>query len=172
MRMITSLLILCLSMIGHTQGAVDPVSKVDSEESYCKVPYVDKKDGSAGVYRGQCAGGKPHGSGRVSYHNGDTIVGTFKNGVLDGAGTYTSSNGNVYEGTWMDGKRHGNGTFIWARGSRYVGEWTMDKKHGNGVYTWANGNRFEGEFRNDKRYNGKYYTSNGRVYKCRLGQCK
>lgn len=173
MKKIIGLLCCVLPMIAHALGGVDLASEVGLDDLYyCKVPYLDGNNGSAGVYRGQCLNDMPHGSGKISYNNGDTIIGAFKNGVLAGLGTYRSAGGNVYEGSWLDGKRHGSGTFKWARGSHYVGEWMQDKKNGRGTYTWSNGNRFEGEFRNDKRYNGKYYTSNGHVYKCRSGKCK
>ena len=163
-------LLFFISSMAHAVDSADTLSSTDSD--YCKVPYIDKFDGSSGTYRGQCDNGKPHGSGTITFYNGDKLVGNFNSGILEGSGTYTSVEGNVYEGEWVKGKRHGRGTFTWAQGSTYVGEWLDDKRHGQGVFTWANGNRFKGEFRDNKRYNGKYYTSNGGVYVCRMGQCK
>lgn len=158
-----------ISSMAH---AVDSQELAAKNLDYCKVSYTDNYDGTAGTYRGQCMGKVPHGSGQVNFYNGDKLTGTFERGELVGEVTITSSDGNVYQGTYQDGKRHGSGTFTWARGSRYEGEWIDDKRHGKGVFTWANGNRFEGEFRDNKQYNGKYFTSNGHIYKCRLGQCK
>jgi hypothetical protein len=150
---------------------------IDNEASsadldYCKVSYTNKADGSTGTYGGQCKNNVPHGSGVVTFYNGDKLSGEFVQGDLSGEGVFEAVSGDNYKGGWDDGKRNGQGTYHWARGSSYVGEWLDDKRHGDGVFTWSNGNRFEGEFRDNKRYNGKYYTSNGRVYKCRLGQCK
>lgn len=158
-----------ISSMAH---AVDSADSMSANLDYCKVPFTDKTDGNNGTYRGQCLDDKPQGSGTVKFYNGAKLAGMFKNGSLVGNGVYTSSAGDIYKGAWQQGKRHGQGTFTWARGSSYVGEWIDDKRHGKGVFTWSNGNRFEGEFRDNKRFNGKYYTSTGRVYKCRLGQCK
>ena len=165
----TVTLVFFISSMAHAVDSTDAMS-VDLE--YCKVPYTDTMDGISGTYRGQCKNGKPNGSGSVDFFNGSRLAGTFKKGALAGNGVYTSADGNIYEGGWQEGKRHGQGTFTWARGSSYAGEWIDDKRHGKGVFKWSNGNRFEGEFRDNKRYNGKYYTSTGRVYNCRLGQCK
>ncbi|MEE8057683.1 MAG: hypothetical protein V3T17_07610 [Pseudomonadales bacterium] len=162
-------LLFFISSLAH---AVDSIDAVSINADYCKVPYIDKMDGRLGTYRGQCNDEKPHGSGTVTYHNGDKLAGVFKGGVLEGNGTHILSDGSHYKGGWENGQRHGWGAYTWARGSSYIGEWVDDKRHGKGVFTWSNGNRFEGEFRNNKRYNGKYYTRNGRVYKCRLGQCR
>ncbi len=161
-----------LFFIPSMAHAVDSANSISPDENYCKVPYVDKFDGSSGTYRGQCENETPHGSGTVTFYNGDKLAGSFKYGALHGVGTYTTSDGSTYQGGWQKGKRHGQGTYTWAQGSSYVGEWSDDKRHGQGVFTWANGNRFKGEFRDNKRYNGKYFTSKGGVYNCRLGQCK
>jgi hypothetical protein len=158
-----------VSSMAHAVGSSD---KLGSELDYCKVSYVEKTGGSNGTYRGQCENDKPHGPGTVTFYNGDKLTGTFINGVFGGNGVRSSADGNIYEGGWQKGKRHGQGKYTWAQGSSYVGEWIDDKRHGKGVFKWSNGNRFEGEFRDNKRFNGKYYTSTGRVYKCRLGQCK
>lgn len=161
-----------ITSMAHAVDSLAAKSNSASNLDYCKVPYVDEISGKSGTYRGQCKNEQPSGSGTVTLYNGDKLVGHFENGTLSGEGTYTAADGSVYKGDWENGKRHGQGTYTWARGSTYVGEWTDDKRHGKGIFTWSNGNRFEGEFRNNKRYNGKYFTSNGRVYKCHLGQCK
>jgi hypothetical protein len=168
MKIKVALLFFMSSMV----HAVDSVNTASVELEYCKVPYIDKVDGSSGTYRGQCSNEKPHGAGTITFYNGAKLAGMFTHGALNGAGTHTSSDGSVYQGGWEKGKRHGQGTYTWAHGSSYVGEWIDDKRHGKGTFIWSNGNRFEGEFRDNKQYNGKYYTSSGRVYSCRLGQCK
>ena len=155
--------------LAHVLPATASASQPESNE-YCKVDFFSGSD--VGVYKGQCVEDIPFGSGVVEFYNGDMMEGKFKNGQLEGEAIMKAANGNTYNGEVVNGKRHGNGTFTWARGSNYVGEWVDDKRHGNGTFTWANGNRFEGEFRDNKRYNGMYYTSNGRVMKCRMGQCR
>lgn len=174
MKYITASAVLCF--VSSMANAVDSTNTLNnlasSDLNYCKVPYVDSVDGSSGTYRGHCENEIPHGEGTVTFYDGDKLTGSFSNGQIKGDITLVSSDGNTYKGAWGEGKRNGYGTFTWARGSSYEGEWLDDKRHGQGIFTWSNGNRFEGEFRDNKRYNGKYYTSNGRVYKCRLGQCR
>ena len=167
-------LVFMTSSIGFSLNsqAVESSSASSADIDYCKVAYVDQVEDREGIYRGQCKNNKPNGVGTVSFYNGSKLAGTFADGQFAGEGTYTSASGDVYKGDWQHGKRHGQGTYTWAQGSQYEGEWIDDKREGQGVFTWANGNRFEGEFRDNKRYNGKYYTSTGRIYKCRLGQCR
>lgn len=172
MNIIAAVRVATLSLlVSSTAFAVDSSIALESELEYCKASYSDI-DGQSGTYKGQCLSDLPHGSGVVTFYNGDTLSGTFTEGVITGNGMYTSADGSIYEGSWQEGMRHGQGTYTWARGSSYVGEWTDDKRHGKGIFKWSNGNRFEGEFRDNKRYSGVYYTSSGRVYKCRSGQCK
>jgi hypothetical protein len=166
----TALIIFLIASVAQAASAADSVQV--QENDFCKVSYTDQDDGDAGTYLGECLKETPNGRGEVSYYNGDSLQGDFKNGIVDGAGTYRSSGGNRYEGGFQEGKRHGKGVYTWAQGSTYSGQWTDDERHGSGVFTWSNGNRFEGEFRNNKRYNGTYITGSGRVYKCRLGQCR
>jgi hypothetical protein len=150
--------------------AADSVDSMVSTESYCIADYADAK--GDGAYKGPCENGLPQGSGEVTYRDGARLNAAFVAGKAGGEVVYHAADGSVYEGSWQQGKRHGQGTYTWAQGSRYEGEWSDDRRHGEGVYSWFNGNRFVGNFKNNKRYNGSYYTSNGHVYKCRLGRCK
>lgn len=172
MRLLT--LSILLSATSLTQAAVDSSAKVSEiemgDKGYCKIPYT--ADGETGTYLGQCLNNLPHGDGAVSFRDGSVLKGSFTAGVLNGDGELKSSDGSIYKGDWQDGKRHGQGTYTWAQGSSYTGEWVDDKRHGKGTFVWSNGSRFVGEFRDNKRYNGRYFTSSGRVYRCRLGQCK
>lgn len=162
--------VIAFFLISSVANANNTAVSDAAAEEYCKVKYSDNT--GTGVYRGQCKSEKPDGHGTVTFYNGDKITGTFSNGIISGEGVYRSANGNTYEGQWLEGRRHGQGVYKWAKGSTYEGEWVDDKRHGEGVFVWANGNRFVGKFRDNKRFNGNYYTSNGYVYKCRLGQCK
>jgi hypothetical protein len=54
--------------------------------------------------------------------DGDTYVGSFKNGVPHGKGTYTYSDGATYVGGFLNGKESGEGVFnCWVHGATYVG---------------------------------------------------
>jgi hypothetical protein len=155
--------------------AFDAMAAASTTAETCKVA-VERVGESmpAGVYQGQCVGGKPEGSGDVVFANGDRLRGEFKNGRIDGRGTWTSgTSGNTYTGDWRNGKRSGAGTYSWARGTQqYVGEWVDDKRQGRGTFVWANGDRFEGEFRNNQQYNGTFYTAGGKVHTCYMGLCR
>ncbi len=49
--------------------------------------------------------GKRHGRGTVTYANGHTYTGEFKDDEFNGQGTYTRANGTSYTGAWKTGKR-------------------------------------------------------------------
>lgn len=172
-----SLLMFCVlaTAANAMDSTVDP-SLQSSADGNCKVA-VDRVGESMpgnGSYQGQCADGRPNGTGEVVFANGDRLRGEFRNGRIDGQGTWTSgTSGNTYTGNWRNGKRAGNGTYSWARGSQqYVGEWVDDKRQGKGTFVWANGDRFEGEFRDNRQYNGTYYTAGGKVHTCYMGLCR
>ena len=118
---------------------------------------------------------KRHGSGTVTWSNGQTLTGLWDNGVLSGEGTitflngveykgtfnnqianYTSSNGSTYNGGWLEGKNNGQGTYTWSDGRKYVGEWTDGLAHGDGIYTTVTGESYEGLF-----LNGFIYDTSG-----------
>ena len=52
----------------------------------------------------------------------------------------TFDDGNTYTGAWRDGKKHGQGIRTWADGDKYTGAWRNGKRNGQGIYTWADGN--------------------------------
>ena len=45
------------------------------------------------------------------------------NGKRHGRGTLTYANGGTYTGDWKDDKRHGHGTYTFADGRTYSGAW-------------------------------------------------
>jgi hypothetical protein len=75
-----------------------------------------------GEYVGQLNGEKKHGTGKMTYKNG-----------------------NSYEGDWVDDYRHGKGVFTWPDGSRYEGNFTSGRMggEGNGVYYDPSGKKSE-----------------------------
>jgi hypothetical protein len=162
MNKVIAVLLCCLTSLAHAVGAAN--------KEYCKVDFVIGK--SYGVYKGECLNGAPDGDGYIEFYNGDVLHGHFNEGVLSGNVMLKTANGSEYRGTMVDGKRHGEGSYQWAMGASYVGEWVDDMRHGEGTYTWTDGSRFEGEFKENKRFNGTYYSANGRVMRCRMGQCR
>ena len=57
----------------------------------------------------------------------------------NGQGTMTFANGDTYTGGWKDGDRHGQGTMTYPNGDTHTGEWKDDKENGQGTYTYADG---------------------------------
>ena len=43
--------------------------------------------------------------------------------IINGWGTITYANGRTYTGQFKDGKRHGQGTYTFADGTKRTGEW-------------------------------------------------
>ena len=46
-----------------------------------------------------------HGYGTITYANGRTYTGAFKDGKRNGQGTYRDADGDTYTGEWKDGER-------------------------------------------------------------------
>ncbi len=104
-------------------------------------------------YEGSMNGGKPDGVGTAYYANGQTIHGTFREGVVEGEVIYTLPGHYRYEGGWLAGREEGNGAADFTDGTRYAGGWHKGVQSGHGVKTFVNGGKFEGEFL-DGRMNG------------------
>jgi len=75
----------------------------------------------------------------VTYQNGETYTGEFKNDQRNGQGTYTWSDGQKYVGEFKYDKRNGQGTFTWPSGQKYVGEYLNDQYNGQGTLTLSDG---------------------------------
>ena len=69
---------------------------------------------------------------------------------MHGKGKLSWADGKTYEGDYRDDKKEGFGTFIWADGRKYVGGWRDGKQHGNGEYI-ANGASQKGVWEDGKR---------------------
>ena len=61
-------------------------------------------------YTGEKKNGKPHGTGRCEYENGEIYDGEWKDGIHDGFGTYITNDGCRYMGQFKNGKYNGYGT--------------------------------------------------------------
>lgn len=115
------------------------------------------------VYTGEWENNAPNGEGVLTYtedwssddgtlsHSaGDTLKGTFINGLLEGQGEYNAVNGFHSEGAYKNGLRNGQGMFIDADGNSYKGNFVDDLPDGQGKITFADGETLEGEFKNGK----------------------
>jgi hypothetical protein len=95
--------------------------------------------------------------GSLTYYDGDSYVGEYKDGKYHGQGTFTWLEGPphfgewIYVGEWKDDKRHGQGTMTYPDGS-YVGGWKEGERHGQGTFIYADGrSSYVGEWKEGKR---------------------
>lgn len=79
--------------------------------------------------------GVPHGTGAMSYHNGDFYRGEWVNGLQEGRGfqSYYLLK-SKYEGEWKKGECNGQGKYTEPNESYYIGYFKDGKKHGKGEY--------------------------------------
>jgi len=68
--------------------------------------------------------GKRHGQGTLTYANGRTYSGEWKDNKQNGLGTYIEHGifGRTYTGEWKDGLYNGQGTMT-NGGKSFTGEW-------------------------------------------------
>jgi hypothetical protein len=119
-------------------------------------------------------------SGKVTYPEGQTYEGPFKNNRPEGKCIYRWPNGACYEGDFVTGKgRHGQGKMT-EDGDIYEGSWQKDKKEGKftvtrrnqqpveeeyAYYAYQNGDEFEGRVVFGTKHHGRFtYKADGRVY--------
>ena len=65
---------------------------------------IDTKPLNGGVYRGELINGLANGQGTLTYDDGWTFTGQWKDDKRNGLGTVTSTNLGTYTGTWKDDK--------------------------------------------------------------------
>ncbi|KAM0823368.1 hypothetical protein ACQ4PT_070918 [Festuca glaucescens] len=66
--------------------------------------------------------------------NGNSYVGTMRNGLMSGKGVLTWNAGDSFQGNWLDGMMHGYGLYTWEDSGYYLGTWTRGFKDGNGTF--------------------------------------
>ena len=64
-------------------------------------PLSSCETADGGLYKGEMAGGKPHGKGNTLYSNGETYEGEYVKGKRQGYGVRTFTDGKRYEGQWF-----------------------------------------------------------------------
>ncbi|KAH8084421.1 translation initiation factor IF-2 [Aureococcus anophagefferens] len=94
--------------------------------------------------------GVPHGKGRRTFADGSIYVGEFAEGRVTGRGRYESSVGETLEGTFIDGILHGKEGYLQTViGEEYRGGFdhgASGQKSGRGFEVFADGTEYEGYF--------------------------
>ncbi|MDW8742679.1 hypothetical protein Q7W37_06480 [Streptococcus suis] len=72
-------------------------------------------------YSGTVLANKIDGKGKLTFENGDTYEGQFKNGSFNGQGTFTSKDGWSYSGRFVNGLADGKGKLTTKAKSVYEG---------------------------------------------------
>lgn len=95
----------------------------------------------------------------VAYANGDSYVGTLKDGLKSGSGTYTWKNGAFYKGSWENDKMNGSGTYYFTSNtkSNYIkGTFSNNQPSGTVTYYADNGLKYDTKWSNGKCVNISY----------------
>ena len=88
-----------------------------------------------GIYEGEVdSDDLRHGSGKLTYNNGNKVEGEWVKGALTGPGKKVFANGDKYEGGFKEGKKDGEGKYTFAKGGTYSGGYVDDKQHGEGFW--------------------------------------
>ncbi len=90
-------------------------------------------------------------------------IGSFENGKFNGQGKLTYSNGDTYEGEFKDNKKHGKGTLLLdSVGESYRGQFEDDMISGEGELSYPGGDRYQGQFQQNKKHGrGRYFRAVG-----------
>jgi len=106
-----------------------------------------------------------NGRGVVTWNDGSSYDGEWKDGRRAGLGSQTYANGRKYVGQWKRNKIHGRGVFTWPNGVMYNGLFRKNQRHGSGLQTYPDGTSFEGEFEYGAFKMGVFTWPDGRVYR-------
>ena len=80
-----------------------------------------------------------HGLGVMSWMDGSTYRGEFKNGLSAGYGVEIYSDSSIYKGQFSNNLRHGLGVLQAPHGEQYHGEWLHGQRHGCGLLSIISG---------------------------------
>ena len=81
----------------------------------------------------------------------------------NGNGIMTYPDGSTYSGEWKNGRRHGKGILVYPGGRKYEGEFADDEMHGKGIITLPDGRLIETQWENGEQIFARF--SNGDVFK-------
>ena len=101
------------------------------------------------------------GTGKITYENGDTFEGSWKDRAPSGQGTYTWTSGTKYVGEWKNGKQSGAGTMTWVNGDKEIATWKAGKRSGSATFTFSNGDVRVGNYVNNKLEGSVKFTPKG-----------
>lgn len=116
-------------------------------------------DGS--TYTGQFKDNKRSGSGTWRSTTGE-YVGEWRRDQQDGFGTQTWKDGRVFEGQFREGSFHGNGRMEWRseHGLKvFEGQYVNGTKNGLGKFEWPDGRSYDGEWVEGKRHGTALYVN-------------
>jgi hypothetical protein len=109
--------------------------------------------------------GEAEGEVRYDAANGDTYVGSLKDGERHGIGFYRELAGVEYYGDFENGLQHGVGLLTDTEGNAYFGQFEKGAGKGAGVFEAADGSSFQGQFANSLPDGaGTYVAPNGEIY--------
>ena len=121
---------------------------------------------ATGRYYGKVKNGKPNGNGTMTFHDGETHIGTFLDGKMHGYGTQTGGKdkpGWRYTGDFVNGKKHGHGKESNGNGSHYNGSWENDLPHGKGEVSFDDGQKETGIYFQGKLVDGHITKPDGSI---------
>ena len=104
------------------------------------------------------AGGGGGGGGNTPKPTNKTFTQATLPAGYTGTGKITYDNGNTFEGSWKDRKKQGQGTYTWSNGNKHVGKWIYGFRSGPGIHTIGTGNAiktYTGEWSGGMR-NGEF----------------
>jgi hypothetical protein len=100
-------------------------------------------------YEGGMLENKMHGFGKIFFGTGSTLVGEFNQGYpVKGVLTYVD--GHTYNGPYKNGKRHGEGVLTYPNQTQFHGTFVNGKKEGHGTTIYADGKQEKVNYINGK----------------------
>ena len=138
---------------------------------------MEQGEDERGRDSGRILNGRLQGKCSISFQNGDTFIGKFKDGRPNGYGemyyknSIKSLQGGVefeqahYKGQFRLGKREGKGKMVWSDGSVFDGQWYNDERV-FGTMIMRDGWVYKGGFKDDKFHaeNGMLLMPNTLIY--------
>ena len=82
---------------------------------------------------------------------------------VNGHGTMTFPDGQTFVGEFKDDMINGHGIMTFQDGAKIVGEYKDDRMNGHGIMTLPDGAKYVGEFKDGKPTVGKYYDNDGNI---------
>ena len=82
---------------------------------------------------GELRGISEHGLGSMTWIDGASYRGHFKDGTAEGFGHEVYADASTYKGEFKQGERCGLGVFVSSLGEQYSGEWSKGERHGHGI---------------------------------------